>query len=121
MIDHVSIAVRDLDAAAKFYESLLAPLGMTKVREWPNAAVGFGKQYPEFWINLRPDMMRVCAGNGVHIALRAPTDDAVDAFHAAALAAGGEYRTAPPVCAPNTINAITRRSFAIWTAIVSRR
>jgi catechol 2,3-dioxygenase-like lactoylglutathione lyase family enzyme len=89
MIDHVSIAVRDLKAAAGFYESVLAPLGMMKVREWPNAAVGFGKQYPEFWINLRSDMMRVGAGNGVHICLRAPTTDAVDAFHAAALAAGG--------------------------------
>jgi catechol 2,3-dioxygenase-like lactoylglutathione lyase family enzyme len=43
MIDHVSIAVRDLKAAARFYEPLLATLGMNKLREWPDAAVGYGK------------------------------------------------------------------------------
>ena len=51
MIDHVSIAVRDLSAAEAFYTAALAPLGMTKLREWPEAAIGFGKKYPEFWIN----------------------------------------------------------------------
>jgi catechol 2,3-dioxygenase-like lactoylglutathione lyase family enzyme len=48
MIDHVSVAVRDIQAAESFYSALLAPLGMTKLREWPDAAVGFGKKYPEF-------------------------------------------------------------------------
>jgi catechol 2,3-dioxygenase-like lactoylglutathione lyase family enzyme len=90
MIDHVSIAVRDLAAAAKFYETLLAPLGMIKVREWPGAAVGFGKTYPEFWINRRADLARMPADNGAHICLRAASTQAVDAFHAAALSAGGE-------------------------------
>ena len=47
MIDHVSIAVRDIKAAARFYEALLAPLGMTPVRASPKT-VGFGKTYPEF-------------------------------------------------------------------------
>ena len=42
MIDHVSVAVRDIHAAESFYSALLAPLGMTKLHEWPNAAVGFG-------------------------------------------------------------------------------
>ena len=72
MIDHISIAVRDLQAAAKFYEALLAPLGMTQLREWPNAAVGFGKQYPEFWINQRTGMAPVAPGSGMHFVLRAP-------------------------------------------------
>jgi catechol 2,3-dioxygenase-like lactoylglutathione lyase family enzyme len=90
MIDHISIAVRDLKAAAKFYEALLAPLGMTRVREWPDAAVGFGKIYPEFWLNQRTDMAPVAPSSGLHFALRAPDAAAVDAFHAAAIAAGGE-------------------------------
>jgi len=47
MIDHVSIAVRDIKASARFYEALLAPLGMTPVRASPKS-VGFGKTYPEF-------------------------------------------------------------------------
>jgi catechol 2,3-dioxygenase-like lactoylglutathione lyase family enzyme len=95
MIDHISIAVRDLQAAAKFYEALLAPLGMTRVREWPNAAVGFGKQYPEFWLNQRTGMAPVAPGSGMHFALRAPDTAAVDAFHAAAIAAGGASDGAP--------------------------
>ena len=89
MIDHVSLAARDLKAAEAFYAALLAPLGLTKLREWPDAAIGFGKKYPEFWINKRGAMDRVAADSGVHICLRAPDTAAVNAFHAAALVAGG--------------------------------
>ncbi len=95
MIDHVSIAVRDLAKAEPFYAALLAPLGMTKLRDWPDAAVGFGKKYPEFWINRRSDMDRVAADSGVHICLRAPDAAAVDAFHAAEVKAGGTSDGAP--------------------------
>ena len=56
MIDHISIAVRDIKAAEEFYTALLSPLGLVKLREWPDAAVGYGKKYPEFWINRRADM-----------------------------------------------------------------
>jgi catechol 2,3-dioxygenase-like lactoylglutathione lyase family enzyme len=95
MIDHVSIAVRDLKAAARFYAPLLATLGLTKQREWPDAAVGYGKKYPEFWINARAGMAPVAADSGVHICLRAPSTEAVDAFYAAALAGGGACDGAP--------------------------
>jgi catechol 2,3-dioxygenase-like lactoylglutathione lyase family enzyme len=89
LIDHISIAVRDLHSAEKFYAALLAPLGMTKLREWPEAAVGFGKKYPEFWINRRDAMPRIPDDSGVHICLRAPNTASIDAFHSAALKAGG--------------------------------
>ena len=95
MIDHVSIAVRDLKAGERFYTALLATLGMTKLREWPDAAIGYGKKYPEFWINRRTDMAPIAADSGVHICLRAPSSAMVDAFHAAALAAGGISDGAP--------------------------
>ena len=95
MIDHISIAVRDLSAVARFYEPLLATLVMTKLREWPDAAVGYGKKYPEFWINQRAAMAPVAPDSGVHICLRAVSTAAVDAFHAAALAAGGTSDGAP--------------------------
>ncbi len=95
MIDHVSIAVRDLKKAEAFYAALLAPLGMTKLREWPGAAIGYGKKYPDFWINLRHAMDRVADDSGVHICLRAAYTAAVDAFHAAALQAGGASDGAP--------------------------
>src|ERR1700746_2243787 len=95
MIDHVSVAVRDLGKAESFYAALLTPLGMRKLREWPNAAVGFGKKYPEFWINRRAAMARVTNDSGVHICLRATDTRAVEDFHAAALKAGGTSDGAP--------------------------
>ena len=52
MIDHVSIPVRDLARRAAFYARVLAPLGYTQLVERPGT-VGFGKKYPEFWLNLR--------------------------------------------------------------------
>ena len=94
MIDHVSVGVSDLERAARFYESALAPLGLVRLVTRP-ATVGFGKNYPEFWINLRADMAQVEPKSGVHICLRAKTTGEVDAFHAAALKAGGLSDGAP--------------------------
>jgi catechol 2,3-dioxygenase-like lactoylglutathione lyase family enzyme len=87
MIDHVSIAVRDLEASARIYERVLAPLGLSRLVERP-ATIGFGKRYPEFWLNLRVAMTPVAVDTGCHVGLRAPDEAAVRAFHAAALALG---------------------------------
>ncbi len=94
MIDHVSIAVRDLDRAARFYETVLGAIGYGKLDVRP-ATVGFGKAYPEFWINLRAGMAQVAPDTGAHICLRAKSPGEVDAFHAAALKAGGRSDGAP--------------------------
>ncbi|HEX7921245.1 MAG TPA: VOC family protein, partial [Bradyrhizobium sp.] len=59
------------------------------------ATIGFGKAYPEFWINLRAAMPQVAHESGTHICLRAKTTAEVDAFHAAALASGGLSDGAP--------------------------
>ena len=96
MIDHISVAVRDLERAARFYEAALAPLGLTRLVTRP-ATIGFGKAYSEFWINLRVSMSPVEESSGVHIALRTKTTGDVDAFHAAALAAGGRSDGAPGI------------------------
>jgi len=88
MIDHVSVAVRDLAVSARFYEAVLATLGFAKL-DARSATIGFGKTYPEFWINLRGELTPVAAGSGAHVCFRARTTEVVDAFHSAALAAGG--------------------------------
>lgn len=88
MIDHISIAVRDLDGSAVFYAAILTPLDLTRLVDRPTQ-VGFGKRYPELWLNARPAMAPIAADTGAHIALRAPSPEAVTAFHTAALAAGG--------------------------------
>ena len=97
MIDHISIAVRDLKTAERFYAAVLAPLGMSKLREWPDAAVGFGKKHPEFWVNRRADMARPPDDSGVHVCLRARETAAVEAFHAAGVAGGGTSDGAPGI------------------------
>tara|TARA_R110000868_G_scaffold155417_1_gene381870 strand:+ start:1225 stop:1599 length:375 start_codon:yes stop_codon:yes gene_type:complete len=94
MIDHVSIAVSDLVRSAAFYDAVLAPLGFTRLAEREHT-IGFGKKYPEFWLNLRPGMEPVPEETGIHICLRASSRDTVDAFHAAALKLGGRDDGAP--------------------------
>src|SRR6201987_1433328 len=94
MIDHVSVAVRDLERSARFYEATLAPLGLSRLVTRP-ATIGFGKAYPEFWINLRGSMGKVPHESGTHICLRAKTTAEVDAFQAAALSNGGTSDGAP--------------------------
>ena len=96
MIDHVSIGVRDLAAATRFYEALLGPLGYHKAASAPGT-VGFlrhGKTHAEFWLNHRPGMTPL-GDSGTHICLRALSTDVVDAFHAAALRSGGKSDGAP--------------------------
>src|SRR4051812_42625738 len=99
MIDHVSIAVSDLSRATRFYETVLGTISyeLLVVR---GSTVGFGKQYPEFWLNARPDMEPLPANNGSHICLRVRSTDLVDAFHAAALANGGASTGAPGLRSP---------------------
>ena len=88
MIDHISIAVRDLAASSEFYAQVLAPLGLAKLVQ-RDGTTGFGKRYPEFWLNERSDLARQPETTGTHICLRAASEDSVRGFHAAALACGG--------------------------------
>jgi len=94
MIDHISIGVRDLEASGRFYRAILEPLGLSQLvrRE---TTIGFGKRYPELWLNMRPAMPPVAADTGIHVCLRARTEAAVQAFHAAALANGGSDDGSP--------------------------
>jgi catechol 2,3-dioxygenase-like lactoylglutathione lyase family enzyme len=73
VIDHISVGVSDLERSARFYETTLAELGLSRVVTRP-ATIGFGKAYPEFWINLRAAMKPVEPESGVHICLRGKID-----------------------------------------------
>lgn len=98
MIDHVGFAVSDLERSRAFYESALAPLGITVQMEVPadqteagGSAIGFGKQgNPFFWIGDNESV-----GEGTHVAFTVDDRPTVDAFHAAALAAGGRNHGGP--------------------------
>ena len=90
MIDHISIAVSDLARSAAFYDAVLAPLELNRLITREGLTVGFGKKYPEFWLNAREGIRPQPETTGTHICLRAPSEDAIRAFHAAALAHGGK-------------------------------
>jgi len=90
MIDHVSIAVSDLPRSAAFYDSVFAPLELTRLVDRSPATVGFGKKYPEFWLNAREHLTPQPETTGIHICLRAPSEQAVTQFHHVALLRGGK-------------------------------
>jgi catechol 2,3-dioxygenase-like lactoylglutathione lyase family enzyme len=91
MYDHIGFKVRDLDASVRFYDATLAPLGHVLSSRDASGA-GFGPPgAPALWLYVAKGK----SGNGMHVALRAPTRAAVDRFHAAGLAAGGRDNGAP--------------------------
>ena len=89
MIDHVSIAVRDLAACGRFYDAVLATIGYGRLVTRAGT-IGYGKKYPDFWLNERRDMTPADPDSGTHVCLRASSAEAVQAFHGAALAGGGK-------------------------------
>jgi catechol 2,3-dioxygenase-like lactoylglutathione lyase family enzyme len=92
VFDHVGLNVRDYAASRAFYEQALAPLGYRVVMafdEWKAVGLGTGEK-PEFWISEREPY-----GTGTHVAFTCPDRAAVDAFHDAALDAGGIDNGAP--------------------------
>jgi catechol 2,3-dioxygenase-like lactoylglutathione lyase family enzyme len=101
MIDHVSIGVRDLAASARFYDRVLEPLGYSKLVQRPTT-VGYGKKYPDFWLNERRAMVPPQGDSGMHICLRASTTAAVEAFYSEALKAGATSEGAPGLRAEYT-------------------
>jgi len=92
MIDHVVINVRDVTRSTAFYAAALAPLGYKVVKEYPGMA-GFGAgPGADVWIFQREPVT-----SALHLALRCGSRVLVDAFHAAALGAGGRDNGAPGV------------------------
>ena len=89
MLHHVSVGVRDVERAAKFYDAILSALGYRRVMEFLPYAIGYGDAHPSFWVQLPANQQAATAGNGVHISFIARSKGAVNKFHQAALAQGG--------------------------------
>jgi catechol 2,3-dioxygenase-like lactoylglutathione lyase family enzyme len=91
MLDHLSIQCDDLAASARFYDTVLAPLGGRRMRDF-GAAIGYGVDRPSFWLGGH------ATGEGFresHIAFMANDRASVDAFFAAATAMGAEVLHEP--------------------------
>lgn len=103
MIDHVSIGVRDVAAAKRFYDAALKPLGYTCLSEG-STSLGYGRDGVAFWIGATEHPVPADPRSGLHFCFRAPTRAAVDAFHAAALKHGGRDNGKPGVRADYDAN-----------------
>jgi catechol 2,3-dioxygenase-like lactoylglutathione lyase family enzyme len=97
MIDHISFSVSDIVRSKSFYAASLAALGLRVLRDTTQestaevfAYVCFGVDHPSFCINTGKTVLPAA-----HVAFTARTREDVDAFHAAALAAGGEDNGPP--------------------------
>lgn len=94
MLDHVSLQVADVEASAKFYDTVLAPLGYARVMDFGNV-IGFGAPgRPQFWIG---PVTTSGEAREVHVAFQADDRAKVVEFRDAAVAAGAEVLHEPRV------------------------
>ncbi len=115
MYSHITVGTSKLTRAMKFYDVALAPLGIKRTRTFKIAASyapeGYAETNHPFWVVRPLDGEAASAGNGVTVAFDAGTRAAVDAFHTAALAAGGTDEGPPGIRAhyhPNYYGAYVR-------------
>ena len=94
MLDHVSIGVRDLAAARRFYDAVFAPLGYRCLHDGDGYA-GYGKDAPQFWLHASEAPVPADDRSGLHFSFVADSRKSVDAFHAAALNSGGQDNGKP--------------------------
>jgi len=94
MLDHISIGVRDLARARRFYNAALKPLGYG-VKSESETMLGYGHDRVALWIGAADRPVPADEGSGLHICFAAPTRQSVDAFHAASLANGGRDNGKP--------------------------
>lgn len=111
MFDHIGFRIRDLAAARRFYEAIASPLGLQvadntetsfligRSAEEPMPFIWIGTDLPSFW-----NAGHIVSASPIHVAFVAPDQEAVDAFHRAALAAGGRDNGAPGPRGPAAMN-----------------
>jgi catechol 2,3-dioxygenase-like lactoylglutathione lyase family enzyme len=99
MFSHVTLGANDIPRAIAFYDRALATLGLARQETdlelgWAGWAPAADASRP-FWVMRPLDGKPATVGNGVTIAFEAPDRPTVDAFHEAALAAGGTDEGGP--------------------------
>jgi catechol 2,3-dioxygenase-like lactoylglutathione lyase family enzyme len=96
MINHISLGVRDIARTKRFYDAALQPLGFKCLSEG-KASLGYGGDGVALWISVAERPVPADEKSGLHVCFDAPTRQSVDAFHKAALAAGGRDNGKPGV------------------------
>ncbi len=90
MIDHINLLVSDIERSKRFFQEALSPLGYELLMEHRISGAGFGQAgKPDFWIK------QGVLSSAIHVAFASPDRATVDAFHDAAIAAGGRDNGLP--------------------------
>lgn len=96
MLHHVSIGVKDLATAKRFYDKALAPLEIKCLAEG-ESYLGYGAQGPDFWVFKVNRPVKADDESGLHFCLQAGSRKAVNEFHAAAVKSGGRDNGEPGI------------------------
>jgi catechol 2,3-dioxygenase-like lactoylglutathione lyase family enzyme len=94
MFSHIVLGSNDIPAAKKFYDAVLGALGYAPGNEMGDRVI-YAAESGILMITRPYDGQTATFGNGVTVGLSATTPEAVDAFHAAGLQAGGTDEGAP--------------------------
>lgn len=107
---HVTVGTNDLNKARAFYDTVLGTLGLKRIADLDENGSIWGENAPSFFVLKPANGQPASVGNGVTVSFEAPNRAAIDAFHAAALAAGCPDEGAPGTrdWAPNAYAAYTR-------------
>lgn len=117
MFSHIIVGARDLASMGRFYDAVLAPLGLKRMAEGDDGGpdgIGWqvpGRRWPQFFVQLPFNGLPATWGNGAQVSFAAPSRAAVDAAWQAALASGGADEGAPglrPHYAPDYYGAYCR-------------
>ena len=91
---HITLGTNNLDKARNFYDKVLAPLGLKRLRDMDHGSM-YGVDAPEFMVLKPRDGKPATVGNGLTIGFRAPTRKAIDEFYKIALKEGGKDEGPP--------------------------
>jgi catechol 2,3-dioxygenase-like lactoylglutathione lyase family enzyme len=98
-IYHISVGIKDIERARRFYKATLAPLGYKLLHEVKECttitSLGWGLHFPELWTNIPLGGATPHPGSGAHVCFHAPTREAVDEFYHVALSTGGKDNGKP--------------------------
>lgn len=101
MYSHIILGARDLDRQGRFYDAVLAPLGLVRMPDESDggpAGIGWMRpehRWPQFFVQLPFNTLPATWGNGTQVSFAAPSPEAVDAAWRAALAHGGTDEGVP--------------------------
>jgi catechol 2,3-dioxygenase-like lactoylglutathione lyase family enzyme len=96
MFDHVSIGVKSLERARRFYDAALSPLGYDRLSN-SDGMIGYGAERVAFWVMETEHPVAADMRSGLHFCFVAPSEEAVKAFHAQGVANGGTDNGEPGV------------------------